>query len=437
MNTAAVQKSWEGRVIDGRFPLLQWLGGSEHSAVFLTELRGQESRKAAIKLIPADAGTVETRISRWEITMGLSHPHLIRLYHTGQCEINATPLLYVVMEYAEEDLSQILPLRPLTGAEIGEMLPPVVDALSYIHEKRLVHGHLKPSNIMVVDNRLKLSSDGIQAPDELGTSGLEPRMSDAPEHTASAALPAADVWSLGVTLVTALTQHPPVWEETGPGEPIVPDSIPEPFRAIARECLRRDPGERCTLEHIKALLQSPSAPLRRVEKPAAMVRPMRRVVAPIVAGLIALAVFAGVRLVTHRTPTRTTDAEEHPDASTAPRPSPTRAPKATAKTAKGATARGAVVERVLPDVPKNARNTIRGTVRVDVRVSVSPAGKVLAATLESPGPSRYFASLALQAARGWKFQAPQVDRKSVVSEWILRFQFGRTETQVVPVEVAP
>jgi hypothetical protein len=29
-------KKWEGRV-DGKFPLGHWLGGSEHSAVFLTE----------------------------------------------------------------------------------------------------------------------------------------------------------------------------------------------------------------------------------------------------------------------------------------------------------------------------------------------------------------------------------------------------------------
>jgi TonB family protein len=440
MNIAAVHGNWEGQLIDGRFPLLQWLGGSKHSAVFLTELRGQESRKAAIKLIPADAGNAETRISRWEMTIGLSHPHLIRLFHMGQCEINATPLLYVVMEYAEEDLSQVLPLRPLTAAETGEMLPPVVDVLSYIHEKRLVHGHIKPSNIMAVNNQLKLSSDSIHTPDELGTSALELSVYDAPETATGAILPAADVWSLGVTLVTALTQHPPAWEKSGPGELILPESIAEPFDAIARECLRRDPGGRCTLAHIKARLQPPSAPLKTAEEPAAMVRPMRRVVAPIIAGLIVLAVLGGIRLVTHRTqapPTRTTGKGEQPAVGIAPRPSPTRSPEATTKTRKGVVARGAVAERVLPDVPQNARNTIQGKVRVSVRVSVTPAGKVLAATLDTPGPSRYFADLALQAARGWKFQPPQINGHSVASEWILRFQFGRTETQVVPAEVAP
>lgn len=320
------------------------------------------------------------------------------------------------------------------------MLPPVVDVLSYIHEKRLVHGHIKPSNIMAVDNQLKLSSDSINIPDELGTSALELSVYDAPETATGAMLPAADVWSLGVTLVTALTQHPPAWEKSGLGELILPESIAEPFDAIARECLRRDPGGRCTLAHIKARLQPPSAPLKTAEEPAAMVRPMRRVVAPIIAGLIVLAVLGGIRLVTHRTqtpPTRTTGKGEQPAVGIVPRPSPTRSPEATTKTRKGVVARGAVAERVLPDVPQNARNTIQGNVRVSVRVSVTPAGKVLAATLDSPGPSRYFANLALQAARGWKFQPPQIEGHSVASEWILRFQFGRTETQVVPAEVAP
>ena len=45
-------QQWEGRVINGRFPLRLYLGGSEHSAVYLTEINGS---KAVIKLIPSDA----------------------------------------------------------------------------------------------------------------------------------------------------------------------------------------------------------------------------------------------------------------------------------------------------------------------------------------------------------------------------------------------
>ena len=468
MRTAAIPKNRDGELIDGKFPLLQSLGGSEHSAVFLTELRGQESRKAAIKLIHADTATAATLLSRWQTTAGLSQPHLVRLFHAGQCEVEGTPLLYVVTEYAEENLSQVIPLRPLTAAEMGEMLPPLIDALSYLHERRLLHGRVKPSNIMAVDNQLKLSSDTILTPQELGASATEPSVFDAPELATGAILPASDVWSLGVTIVTALTQHPPTWE-AGTEKLILPDTIPTAFRAIARECLRRDPAERCTLEQIKVLLRPPPpVTVKRIERPehrAGKVRPKRNASAPIIGGIIVLAVLAGIGLVTRRTqpaPTETarteparpipkTGAERKPGATTASpgsgasqqhdtvnsRPSEPSGPLATPKTSSGAVARGAVAERVLPDVPTSARNTITGTVRVNVRVSVGPDGKVSGGTLDSPGPSRYFANLALQAARNWRFKPPQVNGNSVASEWILRFQFTRSDTQVVPVEVSP
>ena len=437
MNIAAARESWEGQLVDGKFPLLHWLGSSEHSVVFLTKLPGYESQKAVIKLIPADAGNAKTRISRWEVTAGLSHPHLIRLFYMGECEINATALLYVVLEYAEEDLSQVVPSRPLTPAEAGEMLPPVTAVLSYLHEKGLVHGHVKPSNIMVVADQLKLSCDNIHAPGELGTSALEPTVYDSPEATTGTILPAADVWSLGVTLFTALTQHPPTLEKSGKGDPILPASIPEPFYDIVRRCLRRDPKDRCTLESILTCLHPTSAPLKTVEGAAAKCRQLiRRIMLPIAVGLIVLVVIAGSILVTRRThaqPTLATSRTEQPAAGSASGLSEARSAEATPSAPKGVVVQGTVAERVLPDVPQNARKRIRGKVRISVRVFVNPAGEVSAATTSnSRGRSKYFASLALQAARGWKFHPPQIDGQSVASEWILRFKFRRTETLVVP-----
>ncbi len=49
-------KQWEGQIVEGIFPLRQYLGGSDHSAVFLTEYSEGGQQKAAIKLFPADSG---------------------------------------------------------------------------------------------------------------------------------------------------------------------------------------------------------------------------------------------------------------------------------------------------------------------------------------------------------------------------------------------
>ena len=59
-------KQWEGQTVNGNFPLRQYLGGSENSAVFFTERRGQEPQRAAIKLVVANPATVEVQLARWE-----------------------------------------------------------------------------------------------------------------------------------------------------------------------------------------------------------------------------------------------------------------------------------------------------------------------------------------------------------------------------------
>lgn len=102
------------------------------------------------------------------------------------------------------------------------------------------------------------------------------------------------------------------------------------------------------------------------------------------------------------------------------------------KATAGGLASDQVVQQVLPEVSRKARDTIQGTVRVRVKVRADASGSVVVATLDSPGPSPYFAELALQAARGWKFSPAEFDRV-VSTDWILRFEFARTATTVFPV----
>jgi TonB family protein len=98
---------------------------------------------------------------------------------------------------------------------------------------------------------------------------------------------------------------------------------------------------------------------------------------------------------------------------------------------------GEVLDQVLPDVSDKARSTIHGKVRVAVRVHVEPAGNVSQAEFESPGPSKYFANLALQSARRWEFTAPEVNGHSVPSAWLIRFEFSQSGTQAFPRQTTP
>ena len=59
------------------------------------------------------------------------------------------------------------------------------------------------------------------------------------------------------------------------------------------------------------------------------------------------------------------------------------------------------------------------------------------ATLESPGPSRYFANRAIEAAQRWKFAPLAGMSQSPPEEWILRFDYTKVGTQVSSERATP
>src|SRR5438270_4164947 len=173
--------TWEGRVIDGVYPLRRLLGRSDHSVVFLTEDQATTHSAAAIKLIPAEPLQAEAQLSRWKTVMTLAHPHLMRLLGCGHCQVGSHRLLFVVMEYAEQTLAQILTRRALSPDEMREMLAPTLDALAFLHRRGLVQGRLKPSNVLAVDDQLKLASDTVRIVGETNAGIAKSSPYDPPE----------------------------------------------------------------------------------------------------------------------------------------------------------------------------------------------------------------------------------------------------------------
>jgi TonB family protein len=435
---AEVWKQWRGQIVDERFPLLQYLCGSDQCAVFLTSFNQQ---KAAIKLMPAIPGTAAEPLKAWQAAAKLSHPQLLKLFHAGQWAKNGHFFVYVVTEFAEEDLSQILPQRALTAREVRDMLRPVLDVLSYLHQNNFVHGHLKPSNILASGDQLKVSSDGLHNAGDLVHGASTPSIYLGPEVDNQGLSPASDVWSLGVVLVEALTQGPPVWGEKQQ-DPKIPASLPDPFREIAENCLHRDPAQRWTIAQIQDALNRPAPALtkRTTVSTETLHAPVkRRVTFPLIAGAaVVIAVLLAARFVGHpstseagNTPTTVAPraSSQQPQASekvTQVSPPATPAPAE----ARSGSSSGVVLKQIVPDVPRSARNTIQGTVRVSVLAAVDPSGNVSSARFEHHGPSDYFANLALKAAKDWKFKSPQKDGREMASNWALHFDFKRSGTSV-------
>jgi periplasmic protein TonB len=93
---------------------------------------------------------------------------------------------------------------------------------------------------------------------------------------------------------------------------------------------------------------------------------------------------------------------------------------------------GEVLNRDVPNVSQRASNTIHGTVSVIVRVSVDPTGAITNADFTNHGPSAYFARIALESARNWKFKPPQQNGHATPSTWLLHYKFRRGGVEVTP-----
>jgi serine/threonine-protein kinase len=510
---AEVRNNWEGRTINEVFPLRRFLGSSNHSSVFLTESTVEGFLNAAIKLVPMDPERRQQQLWQWKTAATFSHPHLMRLLDSGQCELDGQTFLFVVMEYAEESLSQILPYRSLGPDEVQELLVPTLDALAFLHREKWIQGQLKPSNFLVVNDHLKLAIDTIRP---VGVSQMAPRrpsIYDPPESDDGEVSPASDIWALGVTMTEALTQYPPTWLAGRRDPPTFPTNLPPAFADTVQHCLDPNPDERPTVAQLQVKTKPRSAPPAQpqpaIVQPQAVIPPLQQpplqiadpppiradvrtfseyqaepkrgvlVPALVAVVVVGLAVWGGTKLLsrpsappptaasdpaasttgddTHAatpespetradtapasetnatrraapasappsasTPQRTAAASTPPSTAVRSTPPPSRRQSSTPGSSGSASA---AVHEEIPSVSASSRSTIRGHVRVAVRVIVDSSGRVVRDSLDNPSSSNYFNRVASEAARKWRFvPADQGSR-----EWLLRFEFGRDGTTV-------
>ena len=403
---------WQGQVVDGRFPLDQYLGGSECQAVFLTRMPGSSGR-AAIKLIRANACNPEAQLAAWRRVARLSHPNLIRILDCGRCWLAGNDLVFVITEFAEENLGQVLPQRALSVAETESMLRPVLDALRYLHDQGLVHGHIRPSNVMAINEQVKLSGDGIQVPGS-PVRVMNGGAYDAPEVAGQHISVVSDMWSLGKLLTEVLTQRVPSRTERM--------NLPQPFVEIVKHCVVEDPTSRWTVRDVAERLQPEEA--RRPSPAISSSNSMRlKSNAPIWGAIALIAIVVVLAIVfTHRGPKQMQPAQQ---ASTTPTVvSPASQPAATVQDSVGS-----VVKRNLPNPSRSALNTIHGRIKVRVRVGIDAAGNVIQASFINRGPSQYFARLALQAAQEWKFSPAIRNGQPESSEWNILFEYTHRGVQ--------
>jgi hypothetical protein len=340
----------------------------------------------------------------------------------------------------------------LTDDEARGMLLPTLDALAFLHGRYLVQGELKPANILVVGDQLKLASDTIRRVGKNTIGSSPPSNYDPPEARHGRAATAGDIWALGVCLCEALT--PPPSPDLGGSRKatVLPPDFSPAFREIVARCLSTRPQNRPSATEfiawaagravasapvatntLAALVSEPKIPepapltaarsqLASDAEPRLPVRTQAlkpRVLLTVVLGALMVFVlgWTGVRaLIAHRTASQR---------AAAPAVAEVRVPAPPASTSASAVPPAALHE-VIPDVPQRVLQSIHGHINIGVRVIVEQDGSVFAALEDRASASKYLQRLAIEAAKEWTFPPADTASRRLMQ---IQFDFGRDGTK--------
>ena len=137
------------------------IGRGGMATVFLAD-DVRHSRKVAVKVLKpelAESVGADRFLREIRTTANLRHPHIVPLYDSGE----AAGFLYYVMPFVEgESLEQRLEQeRQLSVEETLKIAGQVADALSYAHERGLLHRDIKPGNVMLERGHAVVTDFGV------------------------------------------------------------------------------------------------------------------------------------------------------------------------------------------------------------------------------------------------------------------------------------
>ena len=269
----------EGRLVAGRYRLMERIGRGGMGTVWLAEDELLGRRVAVKKLHPPQPHMLDEELAtlfertRREARAAarISHPNVIVVHDV----VDDAGLPSIVMEYVPsvtlgERLKEHGALPPAEAARIGRGM---VAALRAAHRAGVLHRDVKPGNVLLgEDARIVLTDFGIAQAS--GTSTLT-RTGEligsidflSPERIRGVLPgPESDLWALGATLYQAVEGASPFRRPTAietayaiAEEPVRP---PEHAGALARVIaglLAKEPSERLSAEDAERMLRIPAA----------------------------------------------------------------------------------------------------------------------------------------------------------------------------------
>jgi eukaryotic-like serine/threonine-protein kinase len=259
-----------GRRRLGRFDLLDTLGVGTFGTVYKA-YDPQLDRIIALKVPRVGTLLTEaerTRFLREGRSMAqLHHRSIVTVHDVGQIE----DVPYMAMELIQGlTLSDRLTAGDLTARESAELIAEVADALSYAHERSVIHRDMKPSNIIIDAERRPHVTDFGLAKRRAGevTMTLDGQVLGTPAYMspeqargeANTVDGRSDVYSMGAILYELLTGELPfrgnvrmILHQVLNDEPKTPralnDHVPRSLETICQKAMAKDPAGRYATAH--------------------------------------------------------------------------------------------------------------------------------------------------------------------------------------------
>jgi Protein kinase domain len=267
------------------------------SVVYLAE-DTRLKRKVALKVLAsglaADEGFRDRFLGESELAASLDHANVIPIYEAGE----SGGLLFIAMRYVDgSDLTRLLEDGPLPPARALALAAQVAAALDAAHARGLVHGDVKPSNVLVdradhaylADFGLTRPAHEAHAP-QPGLQGTVDYV--APEQIEGREVDGrADAYSLGCLLHECLTGVPPFPHDSDVATlfahlQTAPPG-PHPLEQVLPRALAKDPADRyaSSSEMVEAARQAFGLAARQRRR------------WPLVAGAGGIAIVSAVALV--------------------------------------------------------------------------------------------------------------------------------------------
>jgi serine/threonine protein kinase len=223
----------EGKQL-GRYHFIRLLGSGGMGEVYLVE-DPRIKQQVAIKVIraesapyPDDNATKEaSRLFEREAiaVAGLDHPHILPLFDYGEAVLHGNLLTYLVMPYRPEGslldwLRRRGNAKLLSPQEVAQIIGQTAGALQHAHDRQIIHQDVKPSNLLVREQKetpnnpdILLADFGI-AKSTTATASISQVIRGtptymAPEQWEAQPVVATDQYALAVMAYELLTGRPP------------------------------------------------------------------------------------------------------------------------------------------------------------------------------------------------------------------------------------